>query len=274
MIIDAHCHIVDTSDAILRRMDALGIDKTVLVGVSVKNLDLITIDDSFIFKNHFILCHFGMRKARKLLRSSLIKSDLLQNPQNEKVMWAVEKNSDRFYGFVFINPTSTDAIAIVKKYLDMGFLGIKLALQQYPIALNDNRIQAVLDLAKVYCVPVFIHFGLDHNGPEISQLIIGNPKVKFIIAHAGVQYFHLIVSLARDNQNIFFDTSSFFVTPKKLKILCGEIGTERLIFGSDFPVMAKDPSEAISKIENLGVATERKANILGENFAREFLKYS
>ncbi len=47
MIIDGHRHIVNEYNSILKEMDNLGISKTVLTGIGVKDLNIITIHGTY-----------------------------------------------------------------------------------------------------------------------------------------------------------------------------------------------------------------------------------
>ena len=91
------------------------------------------------------------------------------------------------------------------------------------------------------------------------------PKVNFIIAHAGVQYFEQAIGLARECRNVWLDTSSYFVTASKLRRLLREVGASKLVFGSDVPVMASDAGQALDKIRALEITDQERAAILGLN---------
>ncbi len=104
-----------------------------------------------------------------------------------------------------------------------------------------------------------------------SEGIARFPLVRFIIAHAGVQHFEQAIALARDHSNVWLDTSSYFVTPGKLRRLVRELGARKLIFGSDYPVMALDPGDALQKILSLSLPAQEQEAILGGNL-REILE--
>ena len=92
----------------------------------------------------------------------------------------------------------------------------------------------------------------------------------FIIAHAGVQYFDAAIAAAHAHDHVFVDTSSYMVTKAKLRRMMRELGAEKLIFGTDVPVMCKDPREALDKIAALGLPGRARERTLGENL-REIL---
>ncbi len=157
MIIDGHRHIVNEYNSILKEMDNLGISKTVLTGIGVKNLNIITIHDSFIFRSHFLVKSLGMIKAKMILNSLKSSSILMESPSNDHVLRAIKERPDRFFGFVFINPELKDALDTIQHYIREGMVGIKMALFQYPTDLTGNKMKKICEIARLHNIPIFIH---------------------------------------------------------------------------------------------------------------------
>ncbi len=264
MIIDGHQHIEAGHAEILARMDALGIDRTVLIGVGVRDLSVITIRDSPVFRHDLLLRTIGHWSARRLLGSELLKSVLMPQPNNDRVLAAMRAEPDRFYGFAFINPRYEHYMDELTRCLDAGMHGIKLALPQYPADLSGERIFALCEVAKARNVPVFFHQGLTPESSDAAAMVKAFPSVTFIVAHAGAHYFREALQLAAAHDNVFVDTSSYFVTVSKLRRLCRKIGPRRLIFGTDVPVMSRDPSEGLAKIRALKLDPADEKCILGD----------
>jgi len=267
MIIDGHQHIPGDYQPILDRMDALGIDRTVLVGVGVRDLSVITIRDSLIFRSHALFKTFGMIKAHRLAKSRVLLDNLLGDPVNEKVLRAIRERPDRFTGFVFVNPESPRALEEARRCLDAGMKGIKLALFQYPTDTAGPRMAALCELAQERKVPMFIHQGLDHRSADLDKIVSDFPGMTFIVAHAGVQYYEDAIALARANENVMVDISSYIVSATKLKHLCGKLSAEKLLFGSDVPVMCRDMSDALEKVGKVKMSGSARDKILGGNMA-------
>jgi predicted TIM-barrel fold metal-dependent hydrolase len=268
MIIDGHQHIESGYGNILARMDALGIDRTVLIGVGVRDLSVITIRDSLIFHHDILLRTIGQWRARRLLGSKLIKSVLMPQPDNDRVLAAIKEKPDRFYGFAFINPQIEGYMNELARCLDAGMQGIKLALPQYPADLSGKRVFALCEVAEARKIPIFFHQGLTPASSNAFTMVKAFPSVTFILAHAGAHYFHEALQLATANANVFVDTSSYFVTVPKLRRLCREIGPRRLIFGTDVPVMSRDPSEGLAKIRALKLDAADEKWVLGETLQK------
>jgi len=265
MIIDGHLHIAGEPEPILARMDALGIARTVLVGIGVRDLRAVTVRDSVVFRVPFLLRTVGVPKSRAMVRSLHARGLLLPQPDNDRVAAALRAYRDRFRGFVFVNPAHPDMLAEARRRLDSGFQGIKLALLQYPAELDGPEVSALCELARARHVPVFFHPGLTAATADASGMVGRFPDVRFIVAHAGAQHFEQAVSVAESHRNVWLDTSSFFVTPAKLRRLIRRPGPSRLVFGSDVPVMALDPADALAKITALPLSAPERDAILGGN---------
>ncbi len=265
MIIDGHYHINGAPSPIIAGMDKLGIDCTVLVGVGVRDLNVVTIRDSLVFRVPWMLKTFGVWKSRIIVNSRRFQESLLPQPDNDRVEAALREYPKRFRGFIFVNPALPGTLDEVERRLSAGFCGIKMALVQYPVALDGPQISALCEIANARRIPVFFHQGLTVATSDPTAMFKRFPKVNFIIAHAGVQYFERAIELAREYRNVWLDTSSYFVTPYKLRRLMREVGASKLVFGSDVPVMARDAGQALNKIMALKISDQERAAILGQN---------
>jgi len=263
MIIDGHQHIESGHHRILERMDALGIDRTVLVGVGVRSLSVVTVREHLVFRSQFLLRTIGVANMRRLVRSKALQDALLPDPVNDRALDAMKAEPNRFLGFAFVNPESKRCLAEATRCLDRGMCGIKLALLQYPTDLSGPRMTALCELARERKVPIFFHQGLTKEASDPCAMIDAFPDVTFIIAHAGVQYYRQAIALARTKKNVYIDTSSWIVTARKLKVLYRCLGPEKLVFGTDVPVMANDASEGLEKVRQLRLPSSEEALILG-----------
>lgn len=264
MIIDGHQHIVDSSEPILRLMDRQGVDRAVLVGIGVSDLDAVSIGDSVVFHSPLLLRTVGLFKSRRVLRGLRKRNILLPVPRNDAVLKAIAAYPDRFSGFAFVNPLHPDALSQARDCLAAGMCGLKFAHLQYPPDPAGEVMWPYAALARQTGVPLFIHLGL-HFPIWLDPLCAAFPDVFFIMAHAAVQHFDPVVALAEQRPNILFDTSSYFVTDRKLRRLVERVGTRRILYGSDMPVMAASMSEGIDKIRRLNLCPDDEAALLGRN---------
>jgi uncharacterized protein len=65
------------------------------------------------------------------------------------------------------------------------------------------------------------------------DLIRNYPKTQFIVGHAGIFQYREVISLFGGYKNAFVDTS--FQSPSRIRDLLNAFGTDRVLFGSDWP---------------------------------------
>lgn len=79
------------------------------------------------------------------------------------------------------------------------------------------------------------------------------------------------IAAAQANPNVYLETCSTFRTPGVIEQLVNEAGADRVLYGSDLPLM--DPRPQLGKIITAQIAPTAKRQILGEN-ARRLLRLS
>ena len=77
------------------------------------------------------------------------------------------------------------------------------------------------------------------------------------------------IEAAQKYQNFYLETCSTYRTPGVIEELVAKAGAERVLFGSDVPLM--DPRSQIGKIITADISDDAKRLVLGEN-AKRILK--
>ncbi len=99
------------------------------------------------------------------------------------------------------------------------------------------------------------------------------PSLKILLAHwgGGLPFYELMPEVAKAMKNVYYDTAaSPFLYSKKIYGVVKEIvGVERIIFGSDFPLVPH--KRYFQELEESGLSKEDQKKILGLNFL-EFLR--
>jgi predicted TIM-barrel fold metal-dependent hydrolase len=91
--------------------------------------------------------------------------------------------------------------------------------------------------ARRYHVPIIFHTGMSSKASPgvIAELAAKYKDVPVILGHMGVsEYVKLAVAVARQNENIFLETSVVGWMPLLLEAFRG-VGTSKILFGSDHP---------------------------------------
>lgn len=235
-IVDAHCHTslggalvrpgtVDNSlDRYAKRAHEAGIDRTILLAPPVGNY----------------------------------------RDENVKVAFLVAANPDRYFGFVFVNPTRSQGriASVVDAAMRWGACGIKVHWLDGPIT------PEVAETARTRSLPVLY----DPRGDvdTVRRYARGFPDVAWIIPHlssfaddwrAQVAF---VDELSR-SPNLFADTSGVRYFDLLVEAV-RRAGAHKVIFGSDGPFL--HPGVELAKIHALHLAPDDEAKVLGGNICR------
>ena len=263
MIIDIHNHIVLKSspyylpvDDYLKTMDELGVDKMIILGKDYGRL-----------------------------------GDRLQsNLPDEDTANFVKAHPDRFIGFTAAHPDRKDkenVERLERAVNDLGLQGIKLNPHSgfYP---NDERLYPVYEKATELDIPVMFHSGVKSptEGTRVKycrpiyldDVVVDFPDMTLIIAHAGYPWVEETLQVALYAANVYVDISTlnqvedalgYEIVLPTIRKLTSALGTQRILFGSDFMYNLQ---VMIQMIKDADFLTESdKVNILGDN-ARKLLK--
>lgn len=146
--------------------------------------------------------------------------------------------------------------------VEHGAKGMKI----HPIIQNvspvDQRMHDVLDEFAQYDLPILFHTGrvtyyfgkekerenIDYGNMKlIDEMISENRgRTKIILGHAGIGEFDYVIEEIPQYPNVFVDTT--FQHPKRIKQLVNAFGSERVLFGSDWPYGDMDLAVKCAKL--------------------------
>jgi len=109
---------------------------------------------------------------------------------------------------------------------------------------------------------------------EMEYIIQKFPQATIVFPHFGDdhEYDHIFkrIDLVAKNSNCYLDTSGYGHDHMgMLEYAVKTIGSERVLFGSDFSI--NDPSTVIARIEHSFLTEEQKKKVLSENL-KDLLK--
>jgi uncharacterized protein len=112
--------------------------------------------------------------------------------------------------------------------------------------------------------------------PEaLYPLVAAFPEATIILAHwgGGLPFYALMPEVRKNLRNVYFDTaaSPFLYTPEIYRTVADLVGEERLLFGSDWPLLA--PKRIIKEIQALGLPESTETRLLSGN-ARRLMELS
>jgi len=186
-----------------------------------------------------------------------------------------ELNHPSLLPFLWLNPyflrsndsRGTHETLIVAKIREAGIYGLKVhpvCDAYYP---SVELLTPIFEIARVVSRPILWHTGWASFGEArfVKALAKENPDVVIVIGH---MVDNNSPEIARECDNVFLETS-YCSGPRRLAGVCQEIGSEKILFGTDFPV--NDIVFQKTLVLRAKISDQEKENILGFN-AKRLLK--
>ena len=196
------------------------------------------------------------------------------NVSTEPILEVCSKYS-RMIPFASVDFNDKASVGKLEGYMSRGCRGLKIHPVLQRIHPLSDKVYNVLEEYKKHNLPVAIHVGPcraamietvveTYASPfAIKTLACDFKDIPFIFAHMGLQYYDEVIRIAKKYENIYLDTS--FQPPAVLKKAGKTIGTKRIVFGSDFPLV--DQKSVIKVICKAFHATGQREEIFYENIS-------
>ena len=201
----------------------------------------------------------------------------LASQTNEELKTAYHlKSCPRIIHFGTYHPDDPNWLHELRRLKTAGVKGIKLHPEFQGIDLADRRLwpffeELAGDFILLTHVGDPVHSPTNFSTPaKVAAIARHFPDLKIIAAHMGGYCFweEALQHLA-GVENVYFDTSSTlsYIDPDLLRQLISKHGTEKILFGSDYPLNSpRHEFELLDQIKWLNSAA--KEQILGGNCQR------
>ncbi len=280
-------------------MEKANVDKAVLLAVDADPSDV----DKPEIKKRLRERHLESAFKFRTLRFTSIEDEIKQffqqliisypelKSSNQEIADLVKRNPEKFIGFGSVNPNKDNAYveSKLKEISSLGLKGIKMlpTLQLFSPIENKN-FEKICEYCEKNKLIILYHTGCDPGPWEVPELsedanpkylkpVLESYKPLIVLAHTGSYsayrpgiWFEEAFDLAKNFENVYFDSaavSSFIYSKKILNKIREEIGLERLLYGSDYPVVWGSDMvyevNFIKKCKNL--TEEEKEQVLGLN---------
>jgi len=193
-------------------------------------------------------------------------------PQNRELAELLDGSPaarERFIGCAWLNPQfgeeAVRELEIAVK--EWGFRGLKLMPTHHNFRVVSQIPYPLMRKAEDLGIPLTIHSGTFFCYPlQISVLADAFPNVPVIMDHMGYRYYCAeAIAAARRSPNIYLATMAV-MEPHWIRQAVRELGAERVLFGSNAPLVWPSTQIMVIRQAELTEAEERK--VLGENVAR------
>ena len=200
----------------------------------------------------------------------------------EIVARACEEYPDRFYGLAGIDPF--DGMEGVRAFEDavqnMGFIGAHLYPHWYELAPDHAKYYPFYAKCCELDVPIQMQVGQsmvyskEYRTRSVGQPITLDavacdlPELKLIGIHVGIPWHDEMISMAWKHENIYIGCDAHLPKywPKSFTHYVNSYGQDKVIFGTDFPVL--DFKKTTDDINEIGFKPEVRRKLMRDNAIR------
>jgi len=207
----------------------------------------------------------GVRMLVFSHHSALFAPNLGNSPSVE----AVRRFPDRLRAYCVVNPNYPEILeedlASFEAHRDV-YVGFKFLSDYHLIALTDPRCRPAWEYANERELLVLAHTWADSvfDGPAVLREVAERyPRVKLLLGHSCHSDWDGAVQLARDFPSIYLELTALFDDRGILEKFVGEVGSERMLFGTDLPWF--DPHQAVGALLSAHISDADRHNILHRN---------
>lgn len=240
-----------------------------------------------LFSGALVLNYATVDRLMMDMEANHIQRAVVQqiNPPNKscaEVMNNIVKNNDRLYTFGSIHPFDDNILAKIDNYMKMDIKGWKLNPHIWGVPIDcDESIGLLKELAKTK-LPIMSCSGIGlpkemlnsavptkktrkevmtQHLPKFEKALDCISDTTVILAHSGCFDFGYMIDIMKKHPNTYTDIS---VQPSgNIKELIKEIGSERVLFGTDYPFV----TQALSILSVLRATDDEqeRINIFSKN---------
>jgi predicted TIM-barrel fold metal-dependent hydrolase len=202
---------------------------------------------------------------------------------NDYIIDSVSRYPQRLVGFCAIQPQSPKAaVAEIERCAEAGIKGVgemRPDIQLFDLG-DEVVMEPLVEVLKKHQLALLLHasepVGHEYPGkgvitPDILYPFITSfPDLTIVCAHwgGGLPFYALMPEVKKAMGNVYFDSaaSPFLYTPEVYNQVIQLVGADKVLFGSDYPLLAQ--SRLLKEIKALDLAEETKNLVLSGNALR------
>jgi predicted TIM-barrel fold metal-dependent hydrolase len=204
---------------------------------------------------------------------------------NEEIAAAAAENADVLIPFASVDPHRTNAVDEAQRLIrEHGVRGFKFHPNIQGFFPNDQAFYPLYSAIEEAGLPALFHTGhsgigsglpggggvrLKYSNPMfVDDVAVDFPGLKIVLAHPSFPWQDEAISVALHKKQVYIDLSGWSPKyfPPQLVHYANTLLRERVLFGSDYPMIT--PDRWLADFEQAGFRDEVKPLILKENAAR------
>ena len=193
---------------------------------------------------------------------------------HDQVAALLRSRPGRFIAVGAVQPSDGEpGLRELERIAQLGYRGVKLSPTK--LDLDTPEVLAFVARATALGLVVYVEGWWLGAAHETGKLALAFPKGRFVLTHMGgirfddVLVFRLLELYPFYPRNVWFDLSAvaplYVDSPyaEQLRWVCRSVGTDRILFGSDFPLSNLDA--ALRAVRRLGFTRVEEQAILHDN---------
>jgi predicted TIM-barrel fold metal-dependent hydrolase len=191
---------------------------------------------------------------------------------NDRAAEFVGRHPDRFIGYAVVSPEMPERMVpeLTRAIDELKFRAIKVYPPYTTCEIYKPPWHPIYEFANERKLAILFHSGVEwqNHTRYLAKIAPDYPQAIFVAGHSGnvAEERADAIAGAQAHPNIYLETCSTFRTPGVIEQLVNEAGADRVLYGSDIPVM--DPRAQIGKIIAAEISDEAKRQVLGGNASR------
>ncbi len=260
-IIDSHCHIYP--DKIAEK-------------ASASTSEFYHMPSLFDGKISTLLERGGAAGIEHFIVQSVATTPKQVSSINHFIAESCANSNGRFTGLGTLHPDSENLAEEVDEILALGLKGVKLHPDIQKFKIDDPRMDKIYALCEGK-LPILMHTGdyrFDFSNPNRMMPVLEKyPNLTVVGAHfGGWSVWDEATETLSKYKNFLVDCSSSFyaMSPEKAKELIMAYGTDRVLFGTDYPMWEIETE--LERFMKIDLTEEQREDIFYNNTAKLFLK--
>ena len=202
----------------------------------------------------------------------------------EVVSRAVDKYPNRFLGLIGIDPyTGMEGVrALEDAVKNMGFIGAHLYPHWFELEPNHAKYYPFYSKCIELDIPIQMQVGqsLIYSKQQrcrsvgrpiyLDDVACDLPELKLIGSHVGIPWHDEMIAMSWKHENVFISTDAHSPKywPDSVVRYVNSYGQDKVIFGSDFPVLRFQ--RTVEEIDQLDLKSEVRRKFMRDNVIRVY----